>query len=77
MATCPVSIVTIIENADVIVFGSGKTNVMEALDAIEAEGFQQEIVDNFGVPFGVIKFIFETGIIKQEWIDIRMSAENN
>lgn len=68
-------IVTIIENADVIVFGSGKTNVMEALGEIVSLGEQSVVEEEFGVPFNVVKFIFETGIIKQEWIDIRMSAE--
>jgi len=55
--------------------GWGKTNVMEALSEIVALGEQFVIEEEFGVPFNVVKFVFEIGIIKQEWIDIRMSAE--
>ena len=68
-------ITTIIENMDIIIYGTDQTNVQKALESVEAQGLESAVTDRFGVDYEVIRFVFDTGIIKQDWIDMRMSAE--
>ena len=68
-------ITTIVENMDIIIYGTDQTNVQKALESVEAQGLESAVEEQFGCDFDVIKFVFDTGIIKQDWIDMRMSAE--
>jgi hypothetical protein len=68
-------ITTIIENMDIIIYGTDQTNVQKALESVEAQGLESAVTDRFGVDYDLIKFVFDTGIIKQDWVDMRMSAE--
>jgi len=74
MAKVREMITTIIENMDIIIFGTGKTNVESALAAIEKNNLQVAVEERFGVDYETIKFVFDTGIVKQDWIDIRMQT---
>ena len=65
-------ITTIIDHADILVYGTGKTNIGDALQFVSDNSMQQDVVDRFGVDFDIIRFVFDHGIIKQDWIDIRM-----
>ena len=65
-------ITTIVENMDIIIYGTGEENVADALNTIEKQGYQSAVEDRFGVDYEMIRFVFDTGIIKQDWIDIRM-----
>lgn len=63
-------ITTIIENADIIVKGTNQTVIREALKTIEEWNEENTIEEEFGVSYGIIKYLFEENIIKQEWINI-------
>ena len=66
-------IITIIEHSDIIMFSAkfyGARNIKEALEVIESESMTQDIEDEFGVKYDVIKYMFIMGIIKQEWVNL-------
>ena len=63
-------IITIIENSDIIIQGTGTQNIREALNMIKEWGEQSTIESEFGVSFEIIKYIFDTQIIKQEWVNL-------
>lgn len=72
MARVREMITTIVENMDILIYGSGEENVTNALRWVEDEKLQAVVTDRMGVEYDVIKFVFDTGIIKQDWVDIRM-----
>ena len=72
MAKVREMITTIVENMDIIIHGTGEKNLRNALAAVESKGYESEISDLFGVDYELIKFVFDTEIIKQDWVDIRM-----
>ena len=72
MAKVREMITTIIENMDVLILGTGETNVQNAFDSVEKNGYESAVADRFGVDYETIKFVFDTGIIRQDWVDIRM-----
>jgi hypothetical protein len=74
MAKVREMITTIVENMDILIYGTGETNVQSAFASIEENNLQVAVEERFGVEWDVIKFVFNTGIIKQEWIDIRMQV---
>jgi hypothetical protein len=66
-------VVTIIEHSDIIMLSAkfyGAKNIKEALEIIENENMTQDIEDEFGVKYDVIKYMFIMGIIKQEWVNL-------
>jgi hypothetical protein len=66
-------VITIIEHSDIIMLSAkfyGAKNIKEALEIIENENMTQDIEDEFGVKYDVIKYMFIMGIIKQEWINL-------
>jgi hypothetical protein len=67
-------ITTIVENMDIIIFGTGESNVQSALTFVEENNLQDAVEEQFGCEFDLIRFVFDTGIIKQDWIDIRMQV---
>ena len=69
-------ITTIIENADIIVWGTEETVMQEAFDRIEKENLEDVVADRMGVDYELIRFAFDEGIIKQDWVDIVMEAKS-
>ena len=66
-------IITIIEHSDIIMCSAkyyGAKNLKEALEIIENEKITQDIEKEFGVKYDIIKYMFSTGVIKQEWINL-------
>ena len=63
-------ITAIIENADIIVKGTNQTVIREALRTVEEWNAQSTIEQEFDIPYGIIKYLFEENIIKQEWINL-------
>jgi hypothetical protein len=66
-------VITIIEHSDIIMLSAkfyGAKNIKEALEIIENENMTQDIEDEFGVKYDVIKYMFIMGIIKQEWVNL-------
>lgn len=66
-------IITIIEHSDIIMYSSkhfGAKNIEEALNVIENEKMTQDIEKEFGVKYDIIKYMFLTGVIKQEWVNL-------
>jgi hypothetical protein len=66
-------IITIYEHSDIIMLGTkhyGAKNVKEALLVIENEKMTQDIEQEFGVKYEIIKYLFLNGVIKQEWINL-------
>ena len=76
MAKARQMITTIIENADILVWGTGHTTVSEALCQVEKEGIEDVVTDRMGVEYSLIRFAFDEGIIKQDWVDIVMEAKS-
>lgn len=72
MAKVREMITTIVENMDILIFGTGEEIVSKAFDSIEANKLQYAVEERFGVDYEMIRFMFDTEIIKQDWIDIRM-----
>lgn len=66
-------VITIIEHSDIIMISAkfyGARNIKDALEIIENENMTQDIEDEFGVKYDVIKYMFIMGIIKQEWVNL-------
>ena len=66
-------VITIIEHSDIIMLSAkfyGAKNIKDALEIIENENMTQDIEDEFGVKYDVIKYMFIMGIIKQEWVNL-------
>lgn len=68
-------IVTIIENADIIVALGDAKNIKTALNNIQEQNLEYAIQECFGFDLELLNFIFEQNIIKQEWIDMKISAQ--
>tara|TARA_R110001632_G_C11344590_1_gene417773 strand:+ start:1146 stop:2384 length:1239 start_codon:yes stop_codon:yes gene_type:complete len=67
-------ITTIIENTDIIISGTNQCNIKKALNQVEEWGEEDYIAGQFGLDYGIIKYIFEENIIKQEWVNILYKA---
>ena len=76
MAKAREMITTIIENADILVWGTGETVIQDAFDRIEKENIEDVVTDRMGVDYSLIRFAFDEGIIKQDWVDIVMEAKS-
>jgi hypothetical protein len=66
-------IITIIEHSDIIMCSAkyyGAKNLKDALEILESEKITQDIEKEFGVKYDVIKYMFLSGVIKQEWINL-------
>jgi hypothetical protein len=66
-------IISIIEHSDVIMIASknkGGKNITEALQIFEENNWTSIIEEEFGVKYDVIKYLYTTGIIKSEWINL-------
>ena len=64
-------VVTILENIDIIIYGTGCKRLADAMQVVKAStAFQQCIAEEFGVDYDVIAYLFEHNIIKQEYIEL-------
>lgn len=61
---------TIMNNSDILIFGTGMSNIKSALKYIKENNQQNIIEDEFNVKFEFIEFLFEENFIKQEWVDL-------
>lgn len=64
-------VTTILENLDIIVLGTGNSNISEAMEEILADAdYRQCVREEFGVEPEVIHFLFDQGVIRQEWASL-------
>jgi hypothetical protein len=66
-------IISIIEHSDVIMIAAknkGAKNITEALQIFEENNWTSIIEEEFGVKYDVIKYLYTTGVIKSEWINL-------
>jgi hypothetical protein len=66
-------IISIIEHSDVIMLAAknkGAKNITEALQIFEENNWTLIIEEEFGVKYEVVKYLYTTGVIKGEWINL-------
>jgi hypothetical protein len=66
-------IISIIEHSDVIILAAknkGAKNITEALQIFEENNWTSIIEEEFGVKYEVVKYLYTTGVIKGEWINL-------
>lgn len=64
---------TIYEHSDILMRSAktlGATNIRQAFVMFEMKNWQSIIGKEFGVDFDVIKYLFESGIINENWVNI-------
>jgi hypothetical protein len=64
---------TIYENSDILMrVGKylGANNIRESFKVFESKGWQSMIGEEFGLEYDVIKYLFESGRINENWINI-------
>lgn len=68
-------ITTILENIDIIILGTNNTILVEAMNTIKSDVEMRSCVqEEFGVSAETIGYLFEKGIIKQEWVELLHDA---
>lgn len=66
------AIVTIAENLDFIIHGTGADTLTSALLIIHKnKGFQQTIEETFGVPFALVDELLVRGVINREFVELQ------
>lgn len=66
------AIVTIAENLDIIIYGTGADTLTSALVILHKnEEFQQTVEEEFGVPFAFIETLLVRGVINQEFVELQ------
>ena len=64
-------IATIIENTDIIVYGTNSTQLNEALEKLKHDKHARESVESvFNIPFDLLKDLFDRNIIKQDYVEL-------
>jgi len=64
-------ITTIIENLDVIIFGTNNSILVDAMNTIKEDADMRDCVqEEFGVEVEVISYLFEKDIIQQDWVEL-------
>jgi hypothetical protein len=64
-------IATIIENTDIIVYGTNSTQLNEALEKLKHDKRAQQSVESvFNIPFELLKDLFDRNIIKQDYVEL-------
>ena len=64
-------IVTILENIDVIILGTGKDILADAMVVIKNDNeMRQCVMEEFGVSVETIDFLIEKDVIKQHWVEL-------
>jgi hypothetical protein len=68
-------VVTILENLDVIIYGTGCKILKDAMDIIRNDvEYQACVEEEFGVGYAVIEYLFDNEIIKQEHAELLYDA---
>lgn len=66
-------ITTIVENMDVIVFGTGTSILADAFAAIEADSQKRNAVEQeFGLDFELIRELFDLGVINTDLVELQV-----
>lgn len=66
-------ITTIVENLDIIVQGTGTTNINQAFDIVDKNpAHQRAIAEEFGVEFELIRELFEHGVINVDLVELQV-----
>lgn len=68
------TIVTIVENIDIIMLSSDSKYIMPAIKRLDNKSDREWVLENYGVDLDVIIFLFENDIIKQDWIELLVEA---
>jgi putative intracellular protease/amidase len=64
-------IVTILDNIDIIIFGTGNTVLADAMQTIiDDDELRSCIEEEFGVSAETISYLFTKGIINQDWVEL-------
>lgn len=64
-------IVNILENLDVIILGTGKHNLVDAMKEVRYNrDFAECVEQEFGVPVDTIEYLFQRNIIRQDWVEL-------
>ena len=62
---------TILENLDIIVYGTNQKNIHDAMLLIQNNPeWQQVVEEEFGVPFEIIALLFSKGVINQAHVEL-------
>jgi hypothetical protein len=62
---------TILENLDIIVYGTNQKNIHDAMLLIQNNpDWQQVVEEEFGVPFEIIALLFSKGVINQAHVEL-------
>jgi hypothetical protein len=64
---------TIYEHSDILMRSAktlGATNIRQAFKMFESKNWQSIIGSEFGVDFNIIKYLFESGRINENWVNI-------
>jgi hypothetical protein len=63
-------ITSIVENMDVIIFGSNSDNLTDAITTVSASvSLQADVQEEFGVSFDTIKYLLDQKVINREWLE--------
>lgn len=63
----------IVENLDIIVQGTGATNIKQAFDTVAKNpAHQQDITEEFGVDFDLIQELFDHGVINTDLVELQV-----
>jgi len=66
-------VTNIIQHSDIVMAVGkyfGATNIKETLKVIKSEGLEDEVAEEFGIDFYMIRVIFDRGIVKESWINL-------
>lgn len=64
-------ITTIVENSDILLYGTGSDTVQSAIRAVqECEIMQRAVAQQFGLEFDLVAFLFESGVINTHLVDL-------
>jgi hypothetical protein len=64
-------IVTIIENLDVIIYGTCSHTLTDAMHKIRQDvNLRKELEEEFGVPMETITYLFTKQVISQDWVEL-------
>jgi len=68
-------IAALLENLELVFYGTDSRILADALDKIAADTeLQQDIVAEFGIDFAMLKYLFNQGVIKQEYVEIMLDT---
>lgn len=68
------AITTIFENVDILIYGTGKSNISEAMTEIRNNKELRDAVnEEFQQPFEIIDYLFQNNVIQQDYVDLMIS----